>query len=342
MPVQSLDLSASGASRASAFHRLAQVTTGGAFVLICAGGLVTSTGSALAVPDWPLSFGQFFPPMQGGVLFEHGHRMIAGVVGLLVVVLGFWIGARDSRAWVRGLAYAAMGAIVLQAFLGGATVLLKLPPVMSVSHACLAQGVLSLLVVLSVATSPEWIDNRRMETQGTSPTSRGAEPPASASVRRAGRFKVNAPVVTTVLIYIQLILGAIVRHTGLALVPHMIGAGLVAVAVFWSAVGILRQSSGVALSPVSRTSCPPEMSRVRPASRPAALRPLAWTSMGLVLVQVSLGLTLYFVGRFISVTTVHVAVGALLLMTFVVLSLKTAFPGATTGGQAANGIQGRS
>lgn len=282
------------AGRVPALHRFAQMTAAAAFLLICAGGLVTSTGSALAVPDWPLSFGQFFPAMRGGVLFEHGHRMIAGVVGIMVIVLGFWIGSREPRGWVRRVAFAAMGAIVLQAILGGVTVLLKLPTAVSVSHACLAQAVLSLLVVLSVATSPDWVNNRAME-----------------NIVGGSRLRVNASVITTVLIYIQLILGAVVRHTGLAMIPHMIGAGVVTLAVFWSAVGLLRQPAW------------------------SALRPLAWASMALVLAQVSLGLTLYFVGRFISVTTIHVAVGALLLITMVVLSLRTAFPKSESGGQGA-------
>src|SRR5713226_4576490 len=78
-------------------HRMAVLVAGATFVLIFAGGLVTSTGSALAVPDWPLSFGKFFPRMEGGVLYEHGHRMVAGAVAILTLVLMVWaLRSRDG------------------------------------------------------------------------------------------------------------------------------------------------------------------------------------------------------------------------------------------------------
>src|SRR5512147_1358340 len=108
-------------------HRLAVLTSGATFVLLFIGGLVTSTGSGLAVPDWPLSFGQVFPEMTGGVLFEHGHRLAASLVGLLTLVLAVWTVLREPRASVRTLAVAMLTAIVLQGVLGGITVLYKLP-----------------------------------------------------------------------------------------------------------------------------------------------------------------------------------------------------------------------
>ena len=99
-------------------HRLALLTAAATLVLIVAGGLVTSTGSALAVPDWPLSYGQVFPPMVGGVLYEHGHRMIATAVGLLTVALTTWILLRERRRWVGRIALCALLAVVLQGVLG--------------------------------------------------------------------------------------------------------------------------------------------------------------------------------------------------------------------------------
>src|SRR5437588_10636034 len=92
-----------------ALHRYAILTATVTFVLIFIGGLVTSTGSALAVPDWPLSFGKFFPKMQGGVLYEHGHRMVAGVVSILTLGLMTWVLVRERRVWIRTLAVAAAG-----------------------------------------------------------------------------------------------------------------------------------------------------------------------------------------------------------------------------------------
>ena len=74
------------------------------WLLLIAGGLVTSTDSGLAVPDWPLSFGMWFPPMVGGVLYEHGHRMIAAVVGLMILALAVWVARAEPRRPVCHLA----------------------------------------------------------------------------------------------------------------------------------------------------------------------------------------------------------------------------------------------
>ena len=120
-------------------HRFAVLTAGATLVLIFVGALVTSTGSGLAVPDWPLSFGQVFPPMVGGVLFEHEHRLVAALVGLLTVALMVLLTQWESRIWVRWLARGAVLAVLLQGTLGGMTVLLRLPLVVSVTHACLCR-----------------------------------------------------------------------------------------------------------------------------------------------------------------------------------------------------------
>src|SRR5437667_6906114 len=103
----------------SGLHRLAVATAGATLVLLFLGGLVTSTGSGLAVPDWPLSFGQVFPPMVGGVLFEHGHRMAASLVGLLTLILSTWTVVSEPRPGVRALAIAMIVAVILQGVLGG-------------------------------------------------------------------------------------------------------------------------------------------------------------------------------------------------------------------------------
>src|SRR5438128_2060604 len=133
-------------------HRLAAATAAATFVLLFVGGLVTSTGSGLAVPDWPLSFGQVFPPMVGGVLFEHGHRLAATAVGCLTVVLALWTVVGDARASVRALGLLALLAVVLQGLLGGIPVLYKLPLAVSVTHACLALTIWSRRAVLATTT----------------------------------------------------------------------------------------------------------------------------------------------------------------------------------------------
>lgn len=180
-------------SAAPARRALASLTAASAFVLLFAGGLVTSTGSSLAVPDWPLSFGKLMPPMVGGVLFEHGHRMIAGVVGLMVFALAAWMWRSERRVWLRRLSAALAALIVIQALLGGLTVLLRLPPAVSILHACLGQTLFCGLLILSDADS--------------SPVPLLKESLAAFAAA-----------------YFQLILGAYLRHTGEGLILHACGA----------------------------------------------------------------------------------------------------------------------
>lgn len=261
----------------------ARLTAGSAFFLLIAGGLVTSTGSGLSVPDWPLSFGSAFPPMAGGVLFEHGHRMAAGAVALLTFGLTFWVWKTEPRLWVRGLAGAAAGAIVLQAVLGGLTVLLKLPPQVSISHACLGQAVFYMLLVLADASGEE--------AQGKAPE----------TLWRLGAATVAAA-------YLQLILGALLRHTGLGAAWHIGWAAAVAVAVALLASRTLG-STGLRFLR-------------RPALALSVLLPL----------QLALGFASYLVRRspFLpvdfryaaAVTTAHLGVGALLLGAAVVLTVR--------------------
>src|SRR5262249_33821337 len=137
-------------------HRFAAVTAGATLVLIFVGALVTSTGSGLAVPDWPLSFGQVFPPMMGGVLFEHGHRLVAASAGLLTVPVMVLVSHWVPRGWVRWLARGGVLAVLVQGALGGITVLWRLPLMVSVTHACLAQAFLCLVMALAVCTAPSW------------------------------------------------------------------------------------------------------------------------------------------------------------------------------------------
>ena len=124
----------------AALRRYTKLVAGSTFLLLLAGGMVTSTGSGLAVPDWPLSYGQWMPAMEGGVLYEHGHRLIAGFVGALIAMEALWLGRRETRVWVRRLGWLALGGVVLQALLGGATVLLRLPDPVSIAHAGLVSS----------------------------------------------------------------------------------------------------------------------------------------------------------------------------------------------------------
>ncbi|HYP54267.1 MAG TPA: COX15/CtaA family protein, partial [Pyrinomonadaceae bacterium] len=110
-------------------HRFSLLVVGATFVLIVAGALVTSNDAGLAVPDWPLSFGRLHPPMGliGNVFYEHGHRMIATTVGVLVILLNVYLWRSEPRRWVRRLGLLALAAVITQGLLGGLTVLLQLP-----------------------------------------------------------------------------------------------------------------------------------------------------------------------------------------------------------------------
>lgn len=177
-------------------HLLALLTTGCTFLLLLAGALVTSTGSSLAVPDWPLSFGTLFPEMKGGVLFEHGHRLIAGTVSTLMALLAVTVQLTEERPWVRNLAWSALGAVLLQALLGGLTVLLKLPTEVSVAHAGLAQIFFCLIVSLALVTSRYWIEEKPARLQ---------DRPSPIRSWALG---------TVILLYLQILLGAVTRHSG--------------------------------------------------------------------------------------------------------------------------------
>src|SRR5881392_3066571 len=120
-------------------RRFTKLVAFATLLLIYAGAMVTSTGSGLAVPDWPLSFGMLMPPMVGGIFYEHGHRMIAATVGFLVVIQALWLSAGEPKRFVRLLGWSSLGAVIAQGLLGGLTVKLFLPHAVSIAHAGLAE-----------------------------------------------------------------------------------------------------------------------------------------------------------------------------------------------------------
>ena len=131
--------------------------------LIFAGAMVTSTGSGLAVPDWPLAYGMFFPPMIAGIFYEHGHRLIAGSVGFLTVIQAIWLQRREPKRHVRILGWTSLGAVIAQGLLGGLTVKLLLPPIVSIAHAGLAEIFLCLNVSIAFFTSVAAVSAQRSE-----------------------------------------------------------------------------------------------------------------------------------------------------------------------------------
>ena len=165
------------------------------FFLIFVGSLVTSTGSGLSVPDWPLSYGMLFPPMVGGIFYEHGHRMVAASVGFLTLMMATWLAFAEQRRWLRNLGFLALAAVIAQGLLGGITVLFLLPTPVSVSHAVLAQSFLLLTIVIAYSLSRE---RSRREQHAVD---------APVMLQRVS-------LVALVIIFLQLILGALMRHTG--------------------------------------------------------------------------------------------------------------------------------
>ncbi|HUP47394.1 MAG TPA: COX15/CtaA family protein [Thermoanaerobaculia bacterium] len=164
--------------------------------LIFAGAMVTSTGSGLAVPDWPLSYGMLMPPMVAGIFYEHGHRMIAATVGFLTIIQAVWLQRREPKRFVRLLGWWSLGAVIVQGLLGGLTVIFLLPRVISVSHAALAEIFFCLNVSIAFFTSA-WFHRLRVRGDATAP----------------------AGLATWVAIaaFVQIFLGAVMRHLGAGL-----------------------------------------------------------------------------------------------------------------------------
>lgn len=202
-------------------HWYATALSATTFLLLFAGGMVTSTNSGLAVPDWPTTFGQnmfTFPPsmMKGGIFYEHGHRLFASLVGLLTIglCLSFWIA--DRRRWMKGAGTLALVLVIVQGILGGITVKYKLPVAVSTAHACTAELFFALTVFLAFATSRAWLNAR-------SPHFRFSSPGQTVAL------------VFVILTFLQILMGAILRHSyaGLAIPTFPLAFGAI-VPPFWN------------------------------------------------------------------------------------------------------------
>jgi heme a synthase len=194
------------------------ILTGG---LLTAGALVTSNDAGLSIPDWPLAYGSMVPPFVGGIRYEFTHRVIAGIVATLTVVLAVWLYRAESRAWVRTFGYLALCTVIAQAVLGGMTVIFRQPWAVSTAHASVAQIFFCSLISLSLFTSRWWQEEITAIPDTGSPHSRWLA------------------VWTACVTFFQLVLGAAYRHGGSGIGPHLVGAAVVTGMVFWTA-GALR------------------------------------------------------------------------------------------------------
>lgn len=269
--------------------------------LIFAGAMVTSTGSALAVPDWPLAYGMVFPPMVGGIFYEHGHRMIAATVGFLTVIQAVWLQLREPKRFVRLLGWTSVGAVIAQGLLGGLTVLFLLPPAISIGHAALAEIFFCLNVSIAFFTSAFFA--------GRAPSAAANNSPVRLSTVVAG------------LVYVQILLGALMRHlgAGLAIPDFPLSFGrivpplhsLPVAANFAHRAGALIVTLAILLLGVS-------------VSRLAAAHPVRRLYQVLVSVlgaQVMLGAYTVWSAKHPIVTSLHVTIGALTLAMSLLLCL---------------------
>ncbi len=280
-------------------YRIAIITATATFILIVIGGIVTSTESGLAVPDWPTTFGynMFLYPlseMVGGILYEHSHRLMGSLVGLLTIALFVLLLIKDSRKWMKWLGFAALISVSVQGVLGGLRVT-ELNLNFAIVHACLAQAFFALLCGICLFTSRQWLKN---QTNGQ------IEGIQSKKLRRLSLF-------TTSLIYFQLIFGAVLRHTGSRLDAHLLFAFLVTLHIFL----LVRR----VLSSDEQTQ---EIGQLIPL-----------LLLGLLALQLILGTGAYLtkltaLGESVSalitdiITTAHVAIGALMLVSSFVITLK--------------------
>jgi heme a synthase len=282
-------------------NRFAILVACATFFLIIAGALVTSNDAGLATPDWPLSNGQFFPKMVGNLFWEHGHRMVATTVGILTIALAVYIRVKEKREWVWKLGLFALIAVIAQGLLGALTVKLMLPLPVSTAHATLAQLFFCTTVSLAVFTSRSWMEAQPLrEEKETLPL----------------RHMCAAALVT---IFLQLILGATLRHSATwdkhlpteLILAHIGGAFAVTLALGSAALTTLRRHKDEAF-----------------LTRPAV------AALSLLVVQLFLGIAAYLtrlaspsdpqpLNPMIAITVAHVACGALVFVSTIVLTLRT-------------------
>src|SRR5579859_4055851 len=277
-------------------HAYAVFTACATFILIIAGALVTSNDAGLSVPDWPTSYGHVFrlPPWIGGIRYEHSHRMIAGFTILLTASIALWTWLAERRRWMKVLAFCALGTIIAQAVLGGMTVLHFLPPAISTAHAAVAQTFFCIAVLIAVFSGRKWVEQ---------------SPAANTDNHRPTLLVLGF--LSIVILYVQLILGALFRHNGLPWWPHVLNAVTVALILTWTGVRAIMQ-----------------FSNVEAIRRPAVLL------LFILVLQLCLGFAAFLTRLVWSVgapqpefpmviaTVTHVAVGALLLATAAVLTLQ--------------------
>ena len=287
-------------------RRFTKLVAGATLFLIFAGAMVTSTGSGLAVPDWPLSYGMVMPPMVGGIFYEHGHRMIAATVGLLTVIQAIWLQLREPKRFVRVLGWWSVGAVIAQGVLGGVTVLLLLPHSVSIAHAALAEIFFCLNASIAFFTSALFRTSRSIE-KGDAPTG-----------------LISLLVLVT---YVQILIGALMRHLGAGLAipdfPMSFGHLVPSFTSLEVGVNFAHRVGGLCVAALVIVVA----IRLRRFESSHPLRQLSNLLLTMVAIQIVLGGFVVWSGKQPVMTSVHVMTGAATL----VLSLITALTARTIG-----------
>lgn len=303
-------------------HRFSLVLVGLTLLLIAVGGLVNSTASGLSVPDWPLTYGEnpiTYPISKwtGGIKYEHGHRLLATLEGALIFIEMLWVWRVErgsKRRWLKMLALASFISVCIQGVLGGLTVLYQLPTAISVAHALLAQLLLIATLAIAMGTSRQWLSAPKQRVRA----------PQTIS------WLLGATVLFT---FVQILMGALVRHTYSGLViqdfPLAFGKIIPEFANFNIVIHYLHRVGALILSILIFT----QGIRVWRAGKELAyLRMPVTTLMVLVLVQITLGAFVIWTQEHVVPNTLHVGVGAAVFMTaFVAYFRSTRFFAFTPG-----------
>lgn len=278
------------------------------YLLLFAGGMVTSTNSGLAVPDWPTTFGQnmfTFPPsmMKGGIFYEHGHRLFASLVGLLTIGICLWLWMADGRRWMKGVGTLALLLVIVQGLLGGITVRYRLPMPVSTAHAMTAELFFALTVFLAFATSRAWI------------------------AARPGGFRFSAPgqtvsLVFLLVVFLQILVGAILRHSyaGLAIPTFPLAFGAF-VPPFWNfgiSMHFLHSRLGAAVLVILGLSL---IGRIMSSGHARPVKAVAGILAGALLLQCLLGMGVIWTGKAPVLTSFHLSGGALVFALALLLFL---------------------
>ncbi len=279
------------------------------FVLVALGAFTTTIGAGMAFPDWPLSNGSLNPSgwLTNLAMFaEHSHRLSAMTMGLLTAALAAWLWLAESRAWLRRLSYYALGLVVAQGVVGGLRVLFNrvqvealatsLGRLFAMLHACLAQAFACVLIAIAVSCSRAWISR-------PVPVGRGAQ--------RAGTL-------CCAVLFVQLAVAAVMRHSfaGLAITSFPFSTpqgGLLPAA--WDFGVAIHFAHRVMACLVALSILAFSVALWRDAGAPATMKVGSLALVGLVTLQITLGAAIILTMRSVMVTTLHVLVGALTLVT---------------------------